>query len=844
MHSKHTFSKDELLTRLQHLEQARLNILDALELAAKSGDFRQSLGSFEEPLAVLRDTAQRVMALAPFRAVALWLVNESTADFELGWCESNDSRDFMLDEFEQLTQEGIVALALNGEQPVLAAGSALEHRHVLQVLATPSRVRGLLAAHFEGCGGLPDGTLPLLSIFCQSAAASLEGLELYRLLRMKNEALQEEMQARRDVQARQELLSQAFLSSLEGMLVADASGRILEVNPAACAMSGYTQEELVGRMMRSFLTQAGVRRHFRGILREIAAHGRFKGELKGRDKQGNEVFVWLSIATVHRKDGGIRNHVAVLHSMAGRKELETALVQAELKFRDIVEQAPVAIFRTTLDGRPLDVNPAYAKMLGYASPEEIVHAVTDIARQLYVNSQDREGYTNVLLKAGMVMDYEVRLRRKDGSMILASLHSRLIRDFAGRVVSINGFMRDITAERMAEEERERLQKQLHQSRKMESVGRLAGGMAHDFNNMLGVIIGQAQLALTKLNAEDPAQRRLLEIEKTAQRSASLVRQLLAFARKQPVVPIFLNLNDAIAGMLNMLERLVSANITLAWKPGDGLWLVKIDPSQVDQILINLMVNAQDAISGPGVVTIATHNVLLSEAFCREQEDVSPGEYVLLTVRDTGCGMDRETLEQIFEPFFTTKDVGQGTGLGLATVYGIIKQNSGLINVFSEPGQGTTFSIYFPRLLLTVQKCARALEESQMRGGSATVLVVEDERSLLDFTQEALAALGYAVLTAESPWEAIRLIQNHHGHIDLLITDVVMPEMNGWDLSLRIQALKPGTKCLFMSGYARDVIVHHGVLDDGLNFLQKPFTLNELAQKVLQVIESNGQPGCG
>lgn len=844
MHAKHTSPKDELLARLQHLEQARLNILDALESAAKSGDFRQSLRSFEGPVAVLRDTAQRIMALAPFRAVALWLVNESTADFELCWCEPNDSHDFMLDEFEQLTQEGIVALVLNGEQPVMAAGSALEHRHVLQVLATPSRVRGLLVAHFEGYDGLPDGTLPLLNIFCQSAAASLEGLELYRLLRIKNEALQEEVQARRAVQARQELLSQAFLSSLEGMLVADASGRILEVNPAVCAMSGYTQNELVGRMMRSFLAQAGARRHFRGILRELAAHGRFKGEIKGRDKQGNEIFIWLSIATVRREDGSIRNHVAVLHSMVGRRELETALVQAEFKFRDIFEHAPVAIFRTTLDGRFLDVNPAYAKIFGYASPEEIVHAVTDIAAQLYVNSQDREDYKNLLLRQGSVMDYEVRLRCKDGSVILASLNARLIRNFAGRVVSLNGFLRDITVERMAEEERERLQKQLHQSQKMESVGRLAGGVAHDFNNMLGVIIGQAQLALIKLNAKDPVQRRLLEIENAAQRSANLVRQLLAFARRQTVVPMFLNLNDAIAGMFNMLERLASANVTLVWKPGDGLWPVKIDPSQVDQILINLVVNAQDAISGPGVVTIATDNVLLSEAFCLQQENVLPGEYVLLTVRDTGCGMDRETLEQIFEPFFTTKDVGQGTGLGLATVYGIVKQNSGFINVSSEPGQGTTFSMYFPRLFLTVRECACAPEEFQMRGGSATVLVVEDERSLLDFTQEALAALGYAVLTAESPWEAIRLVQKHHGHIDLLVTDVVMPEMNGRDLSLRIQALKPGMKCLFMSGYARDVIAHHGVLDEGLYFLQKPFTLNELAQKVLQVLESNGQPGCG
>lgn len=839
MTSKATLRENELLDRIQHLEENRLKFLDALESAAASGDFRQSPSDFVGSTAVLRDTAQRIMALAPFKTTALWHVNETTGDFELGWCEPEGFQEFMLQEFEQLTLEGIVALALNGERPVTAAGSVPEARHVVQVLTTKSRVRGILMAHFEGYAGLPDGTMSLLNIICQSAAASLEGLELYRLLRLKNEALEQEVQARREAQARLELLSQGFLSSLEGMLVIDVSGRILEANPAVQILTKRTPEELVGTYAHSLLARIGARRHFRTIIREIAVHGRFKGEISGLDKDHGPFFMWLSVNAVRDETGRITRYVAVLHSAAGQEELETALMNAELKYREIFEHSPIAIFRTTQDGRFLDVNPAYARLLGYASPEEIVHGVSDIAGQLYVHPKQRENYVKALLTEGAVKDYEVMLRRKDGGEILVVMDTRAVKDAEGRTISLNGFMRDITAVRRAEEEKQRLQKQLHQAQKLQSVGRLAGGVAHDFNNMLGVIIGQTQLALMRVNVENPLQKRLLEIEKAAQRSADLVRQLLAFARKQTVVPRLLNLNETISGMLQMLERMVGENVTLIWSPGERLWPVKIDPSQVDQILINLVVNAQDAISGLGRVSIATDNIVLPEKLFSKQEDILPGEYVLLRVQDTGHGMDRETLDQIFEPFFTTKDIGQGTGLGLATVYGIVKQNNGVITVSSVPEEGTTFNIYLPRLGTLVEESLAVSKDHSVLGGSATVLVVEDEQALLDFTRESLEELGYSVLAAHSPWEALRLVQGHSEHIDLLITDVVMPEMNGRDLALRIQALEPGIKCLFMSGYTREVIAQHGVLDKGLNFLQKPFTLSELAQQVRQVLETGG-----
>lgn len=831
---------DDLLDRLKYLEGHSLKMLEALESVAESGGFRQSAGSFSGPEAVLRDTAQRVMQLAPFQAVAVWRVNEHTSDFELGWCEPKPKQEFMAGEFEQLTKEGIIALALHAERPVMAAGSAPELRHVVQVLTTSSRVRGLLVANVEGYDGLPDGTLRIVNILGQSAAASLEGLELYRLLREKNTVLEEEIAARRTIQARQELLSQAFHNSLEGMLVMDSSGRVVEANPPVLAMSGRFANQVVGLPVHRLLARIGARRFFKEIVAALDALGRFKGEIVCRDKDNKEYHIWLSVNAVYDSRGDLANYVAVLHTIAGRRELETALVQAESKYKEIFEHSPVAIFRTTMDGRLLDVNPAYADMLGYASPGDIIRSVTNIGTQLYSAPSERDQYIKTLLEQGAVKDYEVQLRRKDGTFILASMNTRAMRDSNGEIVSLNGFMRDITAIRKAEQEQEHLHKQLHQAQKLQSVGRLAGGVAHDFNNMLGVIIGQTQLALLKINAEDPLRRRLLEIEKAAQRSADLVRQLLAFARQQTVIPRHVDLNEIITAMFKMLQRLVGENIEMLWQPEEHLWPVKIDPSQVDQILINLVVNAQDAIADAGQITISTDNILLTPGIQETQGDIAPGQYVLLKVADTGCGMDRDTLDQIFEPFFTTKEVGQGTGLGLATVYGIVKQNSGFIRVESKPEQGAAFNVFFPRLLTESGRRSnndRTEPPVATHGASARVLLVEDEQSLLDFTQESLIELGYeVVLSTKSPWKALRWAKDHPKTIDLLVSDVVMPEMNGRDLAQSIRLVQPAMQCLFISGYTQNVISRHGVLDEGLHFLQKPYTLRQLALKIQQVLE--------
>jgi two-component system cell cycle sensor histidine kinase/response regulator CckA len=388
----------------------------------------------------------------------------------------------------------------------------------------------------------------------------------------------------------------------------------------------------------------------------------------------------------------------------------------------------------------------------------------------------------------------------------------------------------------AEAEREKLQAQLLQAQKMESVGRLAGGVAHDFNNMLAVIVGRAELALMRIKTSDPLRADLEEIQKAARRSVKLTRQLLAFARKQTVAPKVLDLNDTVSGMLNMLRRLIGEDIDLAWMPGHDLWKVRIDPSQIDQILANLLVNARDAIAGVGKVTIETQNVTFAEAFGADRPGFVLGAHVMLAVSDDGCGMDKKTLTHLFEPFFTTKDVGQGTGLGLATIYGIVKQNDGFINVYSDPGKGTTFTIYFPRYAGKAATEQAEAPAEPPKGRGETMLLVEDEITILKMGKLILEQLGYTVVTAGSPGEAIRQVESHPGEIHMLITDVVMPNMNGWELAERVRAIRPGMKCLFMSGHTANVIAHRGVLYEGVQFIEKPFSLQGLASKVRETLE--------
>lgn len=390
-----------------------------------------------------------------------------------------------------------------------------------------------------------------------------------------------------------------------------------------------------------------------------------------------------------------------------------------------------------------------------------------------------------------------------------------------------------------EAEQERLRQHLAHAQKIESVGQLAGGIAHDYNNMLSVIIGYAELTMESVAPDEQLYNDLNQILRAAQRSSKITRQLLTFARKQTIAPEVLDLNECCTEILNVLKRLIGEDINLLWRPRQGgVWSVKMDPSQIDQLLTNLCVNARDAISGVGKITIETDNLSIDEIYCTDHFDFTPGDFVLLAVSDDGCGMDRATLDHIFEPFYTTKAVGKGTGMGLATVYGIVKQNNGFINVYSERGGGTAVKIFLPRYSGESEERCSDSGVANPQGNGETILLVEDEEAIMNMSRIMLEKLGYHVLAAATPGEAMMLASEHLHEIELLITDVVMPEMNGRDLANQLNTIYPGLKTLFMSGYTANVIAHRGVLDDGINFIQKPFSKNRLATMVYKALGSS------
>nr|WP_319393357.1 PocR ligand-binding domain-containing protein [uncultured Desulfobacter sp.] len=391
-----------------------------------------------------------------------------------------------------------------------------------------------------------------------------------------------------------------------------------------------------------------------------------------------------------------------------------------------------------------------------------------------------------------------------------------------------------------ESEQEKLKIQLLQAQKLESVGRLAGGVAHDFNNMLSIILGNTEILMDETDPQSLYSENLQEIFKAAQRSAKLTKQLLAFARKQVVDPQVLDLNEVIGEMLKMLRRLIGEDIDLKWLPAQALKPVKIDPSQLDQILANLCVNARDAIKNVGEITIETANIDFDDEYCKDHIDTMPGYYVMIIVSDNGVGMDKETLANIFEPFFTTKNADKGSGLGLSTVFGIVKQNKGFINVYSEPGQGTTFKIYLPEHQQNASCKYEKRTQPEAYFGNETILLVEDEPAIIRLTRLMLGRLGYTILSASTPGEAIKIATGKDVSIDMLITDVVMPEMNGKDLAKTLTEHFPDLKCLFMSGYTANVIADHGVLDSGVHFINKPFSKQTLAKKVRDVLNTHPQ----
>jgi PAS domain S-box-containing protein len=502
------------------------------------------------------------------------------------------------------------------------------------------------------------------------------------------------------------------------------------------------------------------------------------------------------------------------------KKTEAALKESEAQYRSIIDHSPDAIFINYHDNVLL-VNEACLKLFGAQTPDELIGK--NIYECFHPSSHEviRDRIHTLRDHNQPVPTNIEQILRIDGTTVEVEVTAAPFPFGDSRGTHV--ILRDVT-------EKLNLEEQLRQSQKMESIGRLAGGVAHDYNNMLSAIIGYTELALEKIDESSPLFMDLQEVLKAANRSASLTRQLLAFSRKQTINPEIVDLNKTLEHTLKMLKKLIGEGIDLAWVPNRKKTSLLIDPTQIDQVLANLCINARDAIDGVGKITIETDTVSINEEYCRTHLDFKPGEFVLLAVSDDGCGMEHEVAEKIFEPFFSLKGE-KGTGLGLSTVYGIVKQNKGFIHVYSEKGEGTTIRIYLPKYEGKASPVEKPTDEPIQEGYGQTILLVEDEAAIREMTQSMLERLGYHVLVARTPGEAIRLADKFKQEIALLLTDVVMPEMNGRELTRKLHETYPDLKTLFMSGYTANVIAHHGVLDKGIHFMQKPFSIKELSNKV-------------
>jgi two-component system cell cycle sensor histidine kinase/response regulator CckA len=573
------------------------------------------------------------------------------------------------------------------------------------------------------------------------------------------------------------------------------------------------------------------RERIRKIFAETVRTGRGqRAEYRFLLPDGSVRYIESQGSVIPDEKGKPAKVIVVSRDVTERRRHEEALV----KLRLAVDTSGEVIFMTDRDGMFTSVNPEFTRLYGYTEDEVVGKVTPRILKSGSINPEDYANFWKRILEK-QVVRWEVVNKTKDGRLITVENCASPILDEAGKIIGFLAIQRDNT-------ERNHLGERLRQAEKMEAVGQLAGGVAHDFNNLLTIINGYSDILLAQISSDDKQRGHVMEILSAGKRAASLTRQLLAFSRRQTLAPVVLDLNAVVQNLDKMLRRLIGEDIDLVTVAGEVLWGVKADPSQIEQVMINLAVNARDAMPRGGKLTIETANVFLDENYAQAHANIEPGSYVMLAVSDTGAGMDSQTQARIFEPFFTTKGPDKGTGLGLSTVFGIVKQSGGHIWVYSELGVGTTFKIYLPRVKEPLEHAEPAIAQSDLCQGSETVLVVEDEEAVRILVRRVLESSGYRVLEARHGAEALVICDEHKEPLHLLMTDVIMPLMSGRQLAERVSSQRPEIKILFMSGYTDNAILHHGVLEPGTNFLQKPFTPNSVLHKVRAVLD--GDPSAG
>jgi len=637
----------------------------------------------------------------------------------------------------------------------------------------------------------------------------------------------ERKRAEQQLRASETRLVAILEAALDAHITIDQTGHVLTWNRQAEAMFGWSLQDAHGKRLADLIVPPQYRNaHIAGLSRFVttgegpALNQRL--ELSALRRDGLEFAVELAIAPI--RVGTAWLFSAFLRDITARNAADAALRASETHHRTVLEHIADAVFVTDAEGRYLDVNPRACELTGY-SREELLHMSSPDTYPLDARAEARARLTQIAVTTGSSpRSFERQLVRKDGSIVTVEVNARLLPD--GRLLATS---RDVT-------ERKQLEQQLRQAQKMEAIGRLAGGVAHDFNNVLTAIFGYVDLLREELPAGGSAHQDLGEVRKAAERAAGLTRQLLAFSRQQVLEPVVLELNELVEDFEKMLRRVIGEDIEMRLALGKDAGNVRTDPGQLQQVLMNLVVNARDAMPTGGTLILETANADLTEQYAELHQPVVPGPYVMLAVSDSGMGMTPETKARIFEPFFTTKEKGKGTGLGLSTVYGIVKQSRGYVWVYSESGRGTTFKIYLPRVDAPADKLLPTREPGSVVG-TETILLAEDDAILRPLAKGLLAKLGYTVLDAADAAEALETARQYGQPIHLLVADVVMPGASGRELARQLEKSRPETKVLYVSGYTDDAIVHHGMLEPGLNFLQKPFTPAVLARKVREVLDA-------
>lgn len=627
------------------------------------------------------------------------------------------------------------------------------------------------------------------------------------------------------------------------MWISDERGSLIRCNQALRDLLRITDDDVVGKY-NIFHDNMVVDQGFLPLVQKVYEEGlrvNFVIRWNSKELQDPPIpvdklsILDVTISPIVNAEGRVTNAVIQHIDITERVLAEEALRKSEERLSLAQRAGGIGLYDWDVVNDRVECNDLFFLVVGLYDKLRNPFSSEDWLQ--YIHPDDRvrfEEEVRLTLEEKQPYDTEFRLVLPGGSIHWISSKANVFYDEKNQPLRMIGAVADITPRKQAEEENRKLESHLRQAQKMESVGRLAGGVAHDFNNMLCVILGYTELLKVKWAADRAFLNEINIIEKAATHARDITRQLLAFSRKQIIIPKPIQMNDAIADVIKTLPRLIGEDIDLRFYPENPLWKINFDLTQFNQILLNLAVNARDAMPDGGKLTIETANIEIDEFYCRNRVEAAVGQYVCLTLADTGVGMDRETLTHIFEPFFTTKEFGKGTGLGLATVYGIVKQNGGFINVYSEPGCGASFKVYIPRA--EDREDAQEMEElAPPQSSSGIVLLVEDNDLVRKMTYDMLVSLGYTALAAESPSQALALCESFPSTIDLLLTDVVMPEMNGVQLRDKILTLRPGVKVLFMSGYTSNVIVKRGVLEEGVNFLPKPFSRSDLAEKIRQAI---------